>query len=119
LIGHYRHHTIQDPFYFPGLCDLTSHVNWTTIAETAIEHGFNFSGYTSQASYLMDAGIGQLLLEIANPTDTQTFMPLANGIQKLLSEAEMGELFKVLCLTKKMDFSEGELPGFRSRPRPL
>jgi SAM-dependent MidA family methyltransferase len=119
LIGHYRHHTIQDPFYFPGLCDLTAHVNWTTIAETAIEHGFNFSGYTSQASYLMDAGIGQLLLEIANPTDTQTFMPLANGIQKLLSEAEMGELFKVLCLAKKMDFSEGELPGFRSRPRPL
>ena len=36
-----------------------------------------------------------------------------------LSEAEMGELFKVLCLTKKMGISEGELPGFRSRPRPL
>ena len=119
LIGHYRHHTIQDPFYFPGLCDLTAHVNWTAITETAIEHGFNFVGYTSQASYLMDAGIGQLLLEIANPTDTKTFMPLANGIQKLLSEAEMGELFKVLCLTKKMSISEGELPGFRSRPRPL
>ncbi|MFM6923784.1 MAG: SAM-dependent methyltransferase, partial [Polynucleobacter victoriensis] len=34
LIGHYRHHTIQDPFYFPGLCDLTSHVNWTLIAQT-------------------------------------------------------------------------------------
>ena len=83
------------------------------------EHGFNFVGYTSQASYLMDAGIGQLLLEIADPTDTKTFMPLANGVQKLLSEAEMGELFKVLCLTKKMSISEGELPGFRSRPRPL
>ena len=119
LIGHYRHHTIQDPFYFPGLCDLTAHVNWTAIAKTAIEHGFNFVGYTSQASYLMDAGIGQLLLEIADPTDTKTFMPLANGVQKLLSEAEMGELFKVLCLTKKMSISEGELPGFRSRPRPL
>ena len=119
LIGHYRHHTIQDPFYFPGLCDLTAHVNWTAIAKTAIEHGFNFVGYTSQASYLMDAGIGQLLLEIANPTNAQTFMPLANGIQKLLSEAEMGELFKVLCLTKKMGISEDELPGFKSRPRPL
>ncbi|MFM8152622.1 MAG: SAM-dependent methyltransferase, partial [Polynucleobacter victoriensis] len=119
LIGHYRHHTIQDPFYFPGLCDLTSHVNWTLIAQTSIEHGFDFSGYTSQASYLMDAGIGQLLLSTANPTDTQNFMPLANGIQKLLSEAEMGELFKVLCVSKKMNISEGELPGFRSRPRPL
>ena len=119
LIGHYRHHTIQDPFYFPGLCDLTSHVNWTSIAETAIEHGFTFSGYTSQASYLMDAGIGQLLLDIADPRDTKSFMPLANGVQKLLSEAEMGELFKVLCLTKKMSVSDGELPGFRSRPRPL
>ncbi len=119
LIGHYRHHTIQDPFYFPGLCDVTSHVNWTLIAQTSIEHGFDFLGYTSQASYLMDAGIGQLLLSTANPTDTQNFMPLANGIQKLLSEAEMGELFKVLCVSKKMNISEGELPGFRSRPRPL
>ncbi len=119
LIGHYRHHTIQDPFYFPGLCDLTSHVNWTVIAETAIEHGFNFSGYTSQASYLMDAGIGQLLLNMADPRDIKNFMPLSNGIQKLLSEAEMGELFKVLCLTKKMSISESELPGFRSRPRAL
>ena len=119
LIGHYRHHTIQDPFYFPGLCDLTSHVNWTLIAQTSIENGFDFSGYTSQASFLMDAGIGQLLLSTANPTDTQNFMPLANGIQKLLSEAEMGELFKVLCVSKKMNISEGELPGFRSRPRPL
>jgi SAM-dependent MidA family methyltransferase len=67
----------------------------------------------------MDAGIGQLLLNMADPRDIKNFMPLSNGIQKLLSEAEMGELFKVLCLTKKMSISESELPGFRSRPRAL
>ena len=36
-----------------------------------------------------------------------------------VSEAEMGELFKVMCLGIDLPFSEGDLPGFRGRPRIL
>jgi SAM-dependent MidA family methyltransferase len=119
VMGHYRHHAIQDPFFYPGLCDLTAHVEWSTITQSAIDHGFDFLGYTSQASYLLNAGIGELALSYADPRDAVNFMPISNGLQKLLSEAEMGELFKALCLGKNMPFSEGDLPGFRSKPRAL
>jgi SAM-dependent MidA family methyltransferase len=119
VMGHYAHHAVQNPFFYPGLCDLTAHVEWSSIAQTASSEGMNLLGYTSQASYLLDAGITQLLLDQINPTDSQQFIPVSNAIQKLLSEAEMGELFKVMCLGKNMPFQEGELPGFRSRPRAL
>jgi SAM-dependent MidA family methyltransferase len=119
IMGHYRHHAIQDPFYFPGLCDLTAHVEWSTLTKCAVENGFEFLGYTNQASYLLDAGIGELALSYADPRDPVKFMPVSNGLQKLLSEAEMGELFKVLALGKNLKLSEGELPGFRARPRAL
>ena len=119
LMGHYRHHAIQDPFFYPGICDLTAHVEWSSIANSAHTAGFNLLGYTNQASYLLDAGISQLMLALADPSDTLKFIPISNALQKLLSEAEMGELFKVMCLGIDLPFSEGDLPGFRGRPRAL
>jgi SAM-dependent MidA family methyltransferase len=119
VMGHYAHHAIQDPFFYPGLCDLTAHVDWTSIANTSINSGLSLLGFTSQASYLLDAGIGSLLIDKADPSNSAEFMPHSNAIQKLLSEAEMGELFKVICFGKDLPFEEGDLPGFRSRPRSL
>jgi SAM-dependent MidA family methyltransferase len=119
VMGHYAHHAIQDPFFYPGLCDLTAHVDWTSIANTGINSGLSLLGFTSQASYLLDAGIGSLLIDKADPSNSAEFMPHSNAIQKLLSEAEMGELFKVICFGKALPFEEGDLPGFRSRPRSL
>ncbi len=118
-MAHYRHHALQDPFFYPGICDLTAHVEWSSIANTAHEAGFNLLGFTNQASYLLDAGISQLMLNFADPSDALKFMPVSNALQKLLSEAEMGELFKVMCLGINLPFSEGDLPGFRGRPRAL
>jgi SAM-dependent MidA family methyltransferase len=119
LIAHYRHHAIQDPFFYPGICDLTAHVDWSEIAKTAIANKLDLLGFTSQAAYLLNAGIAQLMLAQADPNDPQTYMPIANALQKLLSEAEMGELFKVICLGKNVEFSEGELPGFTGKLRAL
>jgi SAM-dependent MidA family methyltransferase len=119
VMGHYAHRAIQDPFFYPGLCDLTAHVDWTCIANTGINSGLSLLGFTSQASYLLDAGIGSLLMEKVDPSNSAEFMPHSNAIQKLLSEAEMGELFKVMCFGKGLPFEEGDLPGFRSRPRSL
>jgi SAM-dependent MidA family methyltransferase len=119
VMGHYAHHAIQDPFFYPGICDLTAPVDWTSIANTGINAGLSLLGFTSQASYLLDAGIGSLLMEKVDPSNSAEFMPHSNAIQKLLSEAEMGELFKVMCFGKELPFEEGDLPGFRSRPRSL
>ncbi|MBU3579058.1 SAM-dependent methyltransferase [Polynucleobacter sp. 73C-SIWE] len=122
LMAHHRHHAIQDPFYLPGLCDLTTHVEWSQIARNALVENADDVYLTNQAAYLLDAGIGDIALEIGNPSDPETFLPISNSLQKLLSEAEMGELFKAFAFSKNLgnllpEHSLEDLPGLRGRNR--
>ncbi len=102
LMCHYRHHAHDDPFYLPGLQDITAHVDFTAIAEAAIDSGAHFLGYTSQAHFLMNNGILDLLGEVS-PQEVKVYAPLSAQVQKLTSPAEMGELFKVIALGKGLD----------------
>jgi SAM-dependent MidA family methyltransferase len=122
LMAHHRHHAIQDPFYLPGLCDLTTHVEWSQIARSALTENADDVFLTNQAAYLLDAGIGDIALEIGDPGNPETFLPISNSLQKLLSEAEMGELFKAFAFSKNLDTllpgsSLEDLPGLRGRNR--
>ena len=122
LMAHHRHHAIQDPFYLPGLCDLTTHVEWAQIARSALAENVDDVYLTNQAAFLLDAGIGDIALEIGDPSNPETFLPISNSLQKLLSEAEMGELFKAFAFSKKLDaLLPGHvlehLPGLRGRNR--
>ena len=122
LMAHHRHHAIQDPFYLPGLCDLTTHVEWSQIARSALTENADDVYLSNQAGYLLDAGIGDIALEIGDPSNPETFLPISNALQKLLSEAEMGELFKVFAFTKNIDtvlpsYTLEDLPGLRGRNR--
>ncbi|WP_408580317.1 hypothetical protein [Burkholderia ambifaria] len=47
----------------------------------------------------MNAGITDALAAI-DPSDVHQFLPAANAVQKLISEAEMGELFKVIAFSR-------------------
>jgi len=95
LRAHYRHHALDDPFYLPGLCDLTAHVDFSAVAQAGIAAGLELSGYTSQASFLLNSGLTELLMQTP-PTDAAAYLPQANAVQRLVSPAEMGELFKVI-----------------------
>ena len=122
LMAHHRHHAIQDPFHLPGLCDLTTHVEWSQIARNALAEQADDVYLSNQASYLLDAGIGDIALEIGDPGNPETFLPISNALQKLLSEAEMGELFKVFVFSKKLhdvlpEYVLEDLPGLRGRNR--
>ncbi len=113
LMCHYRHHSHDDPFYLPGLQDITAHVDFTAVAEAAIDHGAHFLGYTSQAYFLLNNGVTDYLGEVS-PDDVKAYAPLSAQLQKLTSPAEMGELFKVIALGKGIDhppagFSRGDL----------
>jgi SAM-dependent MidA family methyltransferase len=125
IIAHHQHHSIDDLFYLPGLCDLTAHVEWTSLNEVATKEGMELIAYLSQGAYLLDAGIGQLLLSSSDINDPLQFLPQSNALQKLISEAEMGELFKVAAwsMNRLQDTSLDELlntlPGFRGRMRLL
>jgi SAM-dependent MidA family methyltransferase len=112
LMCHYRHRAHGDPFLYPGLQDITSHVEFTGIAEAGVDAGADLLGYTSQARFLMNAGITEALSAI-DPSDIPNFLPAANAVQKLLSEAEMGELFKVIAFSRGISetlsaFSRGD-----------
>jgi len=113
LMCHYRHHAHDDPFFLPGLQDITAHVNFTGIAECGIDAGLELIGYTSQAFFLIGCGITELLQD-TSPENLRDYLPLSAQLQKLTSPAEMGELFKVVALGKKMvsplcGFARGDL----------
>jgi len=102
LMCHYRHHAHDDPFCLVGLQDITTHVDFSAVASAAKRGGAQVLGYTSQANFLINCGITDLLA--ATPaSDTRTYAPLASQVQKLTSPAEMGELFKVIALGRGID----------------
>ena len=99
LMCHYRHRSHDDPFHLPGLQDITAHVDFGAVQAAATEVGLEVASYSTQARYLIDCGITDLLREI-DPQDAAVYLPLANQVQRLVSPAEMGELFKVIVLRR-------------------
>ncbi len=97
LMCHYRHHAHDDPFFLPGLQDITAHVDFTAAVEAAIDAGLHLYGYTTQAHFLINCGITDLLAQ-TDPESVRDYLPLSAQLQKLTSPAEMGELFKVIAL---------------------
>jgi len=96
LMCHYRHHAHPDPFYLPGLQDVTAHVDFTAIAAAADGAGLDVLGYASQGRFLLDCGILDRLAEI--PSGSADYLRAASAVNKLLLPHEMGELFKVIAL---------------------
>jgi SAM-dependent MidA family methyltransferase len=99
LMCHYRHRAHDDPFFLPGLQDITSHLDFSAIAQAGREAGLELLGYTGQAQFLVNCGITGILAETP-AADAAAYAPLAAQAQKLLSPAEMGELFKVIAFGK-------------------
>ncbi|HEY3328071.1 MAG TPA: SAM-dependent methyltransferase [Novimethylophilus sp.] len=100
LMCHYRHQAHDDPLLYPGLQDITAHVDFTAAAEAAVANGTALLGYASQTQFLINCGITDFLAEVS-PRDAAAYLPLAAQAQKLLSPAEMGELFKAIAFGKE------------------
>ena len=113
LMCHHRHQAHGDPFARPGEEDITAHVDFSALAQAALEAGAQVLGYATQAQFLVNCGITEVLGE-ANIENALHYAPIAAQAQKLLSPAEMGELFKVLAVGKGLD---APLLGFSSGDR--
>jgi SAM-dependent MidA family methyltransferase len=105
LMCHRAHRVDADPLTELGLKDITAHVNFSGIALAGQDGGLEVLGYTSQARFLLNCGMAELL----NGADPRTMVPA----QKLLMEHEMGELFKVIGFAKgggfdALGFSSGD-----------
>ena len=102
LIGHYRHHTVDNPFVLTGQMDLTAHIDFTAMADAATAHGVDFIGYTTQAAFLLSCGITDFLADLGD-TSSDTYIKTVAAVQKLLNPHEMGELFKCIAFGKNID----------------
>lgn len=109
LMCHYRHHAHPDPFYLPGLQDVTVHVDFTAIIAAAHGAGLDLLGYTSQGQFLLNCGILDHLAAL--PNDQPEYFRAAGAVSKLLMPHEMGELFKVITIGRGID---EDLCGFAS-----
>ncbi len=117
LMCHYQHLAHSDPLTHIGLQDITAHVNFTQIAQvtningSGEAHEIRLAGYVNQARFLINCGILELLQQFS--PHEPLYMKLVVAAQKLMSPAEMGELFKVIALTKNMElpllgFAQGD-----------
>ena len=96
LMCHRAHRADADPLVEVGAKDITAHVNFSAIALAAQDAGFDVLGYTSQARFLINAGLMPMLQAAQERAD----WPTVAAAQKLIAEHEMGELFKVIGLVK-------------------
>ena len=107
---HYLHRFHDDPFFMPGLQDITAHVDFTAMARAAEGGGAEVLGFTTQAYFLISCGLA-VLVSSGDPTMTLSRLKGTSQIHRLINPAEMGELFKVLGFGKGMD---GPVLGFQS-----
>lgn len=120
LMCHFRHFAHDESLILPGLQDITAHVDFTAIADAALKANLDVLGYTSQAHFLLNCDLGKQLeqlqqqLNLQDPNHMHRWNKTVSAVQTLMSESEMGELFKVIALCKEID---PPLIGFSHRDR--
>ncbi|MEE9574950.1 MAG: SAM-dependent methyltransferase [Gammaproteobacteria bacterium] len=108
LICHYRHHAHDDPFLYPGLQDITASVDFTAVAEAAVDIGLHVSGFTTQAHFLIACGLDEIVSD-HDSDDVAMKVEITHQVSRLTMPGEMGEKFKFIGLTKALDI---QLKGF-------
>jgi SAM-dependent MidA family methyltransferase len=107
---HYRHRFHGDPFFLPGLQDITAHVDFSAMGLAAESAGAEVFGCTTQAYFLISCGLAVLVSD-GDPDMTLSRLKATSAVHRLVSPSEMGELFKVLGVGKGID---APLLGFQS-----
>ena len=104
LSAYANHHREPDPLARPGEIDLTAHVDFTSLIESAEAAGMKCAGFTDQHHFMVGLGVGHFA-DGANPGDVRAF-------QTLMHPQMMGMAFKVVCFARNVDLSR-PLLGFR------
>jgi len=97
---HFRHRAHAEPLRYPGLQDISAWVDFTRVAEAAVDAALEVAGYCTQAAFLLATGIEAELA--AAGTAVQRAQRAAEA-RTLLLPAAMGENFKVMALTRGID----------------
>jgi SAM-dependent MidA family methyltransferase len=103
------HHSHSEPLQYVGLQDITAHVDFSQIARTAYENALEISGYTTQAGFLLENGITEISDERAEHETPEQRYQSSQELQTLLMPGQMGEVIKVILLSKGLNV---EIKGF-------
>lgn len=113
LACYYQHRFHDDVFFYPGLQDLTAHVDFTRVIEAGSAAGMALLGYTSQAGFLLNNGLTSIAAaQLEACTTTRAQLSLTRDIKTLTLPGEMGERFQFMALGKNLASS---LQGFASQ----
>jgi SAM-dependent MidA family methyltransferase len=99
LICHYRQRAHDDPFFRPGLNDISAFVDFTALAMAGAGAGLDLIGYDSQAGFLLHQDLPAIFAELGALPDRER-LRLTNALKRLMLPGEMGERFKVMTLAK-------------------
>jgi len=125
---YYQHRRHDDPFLYPGLQDITAHIDFTNLADAVLNDNLNTSsnigtdtipslqlnGYTTQSQFLMASGLTDFVTQIGG--DVKQQLMLNQEIKKLTMPYEMGENVKVIGFEKGLsNDSNFSLPCFSMR----
>ncbi len=98
----YRHRVHSDPFWYPGLCDITASVDFSALARAGAELGFDLASYDTQSAFLRAARIDLAVGDLSLLPEMKRIR-VSQQLKTLMLPTEMGERFKVLALTRQLD----------------
>jgi SAM-dependent MidA family methyltransferase len=115
LMCHFHHRAHDDPFFLPGVQDLTAHVDFSATAAAGEAAGLAVAGYTTQAQFLLNLGLTHRVESyLGGGVSDEEQLQLATALKQLTLPQAMGESFKALLLVRGVD---GPFPGFREGDR--
>ncbi len=107
-----QHHLVEDVFAYPGLQDITASVDFTALAEACAGAGFEFTGYCSQASFLIGNRLQEnLALAESRSADDIARHALRTQVKQLTLPSEMGERFQAIGFQRDVEFGAAFLAG--------
>ncbi len=107
-----QHHLVEDVFAHPGLQDITASVEFTALAEACGGAGFDFTGYCSQASFLLGNRLqDNLALAESRAKDEVARHNLRQQAKLLTLPSEMGERFQAMGFQRGVEFGAAFLAG--------
>lgn len=108
LICYFQHHPHGDPLLYPGIQDVTSHVDFSLVADAFQKQGLNVAGYTNQSFFLAGCGLESLYQEL-DSSDEKKLDEESRSLERLIMPNAMGEIFKAIAIAKDIDV---DLIGF-------
>ena len=104
LACHYRHRAHGDPYLWPGLQDITAHVDFTRAAEAGTRAGLDLLGYAAQSAVLLDCGLVELAESARARLEREPDrIALARAVRTLTLPGEMGERFQFIAFGRGYD----------------